>query len=228
MHKHFRMIALSEHLRNHGYDPTLDQHTRIPGVWEKLRTLYNLEIIDERENFEYEDPEKYLDFKLPEEFEYDTFMRGKRNASDAPSSPPSLTRSPSPRGQRKRKRADTAAAKDNRASTVDDTDEPRTSPAPSSPPKSTRTGRGTNRSMGRIKADSGSRHQSKDTAADTADEETGGEGTEVADEEDGQEGDGEDGEEEEDGTPSPKPSKGKSKSGGSASTAPTRRGRRKR
>ncbi|KUJ17070.1 CT20-domain-containing protein [Mollisia scopiformis] len=228
MHKHFRMIALSEHLRNHGYDPTVDQHTRIPGVWEKLRTLYSLDLIDERENFEIEDQDKYLEFKLPEE-EYDevTFMRGKRSPSEAPSSPPSLSRSPSPRGQRKRKRADTVAAKDTRASTVEDTDEPRTSPAASSPPKSTRTGRGTNRSMGRVKADSGSRHQSKDTTADTADEETGREGTEDAGEEDEQEGEAE---EENEGSPSPKPSRGRTKGAAStaSSAAPTRRGRRKR
>ncbi|KAE8452613.1 hypothetical protein EG329_013872 [Mollisiaceae sp. DMI_Dod_QoI] len=222
MHKHFRMIALSEHLRNHGYDPTVDQHTRIPGIWAKLKTLYNLDIIDDRENsFEYEDQDKYLDFKLPEE-EYDeiTFMRGKRSHSDAPSSPPSLTRSPSPRGQRKRKRADTAVVKDTRASTVDDTDEPRTSPAASSPQRATRAGRGANRAMGRVKAESGSRHQSKDTAVDTADEEEVREGTEDVAEDEEQEGE----EEEEDGTPSPKASRGKPKAG----AAPTRRGRRRR
>ncbi len=61
------MIALSEHLRNHGYDPTVEQHTRIPGIWQKLRTLYNLDVIDERENsFDYDEPDKFLDFKLPE------------------------------------------------------------------------------------------------------------------------------------------------------------------
>ncbi len=51
MHKHFRMIAISEHLKNHGYNGyALPQnaHTRIPGIWEKLSTLYELEVLDIR------------------------------------------------------------------------------------------------------------------------------------------------------------------------------------
>lgn len=48
MHKHFRMIAISENLRNHGYTAAKDDHTRIPGIWEKLKGLYNLEALDER------------------------------------------------------------------------------------------------------------------------------------------------------------------------------------
>lgn len=48
MHKHFRMIALSQHLRNHGFNPAKEPHTRIPGIWKKLRSLYNLEALDER------------------------------------------------------------------------------------------------------------------------------------------------------------------------------------
>jgi hypothetical protein len=213
------MIALSEHLRNHGYDPTVEKHTRIPGIWEKLRTLYNLDIIDDRENsFEYEDQEKYLEFKLPEE-DYDepTFMRGKRRSpSEAPSSPPRLGRSPSPvpQGTRKRKRADTVTTK-KRASTVDDTDETKTTPANSPPPKVTRAGRGTNRPVGRVKAES--RQQSKDT---TVTEDEGAEETEEAAEDDEQEA------EEEDGTPSPKTSKAASKA--KAEAPATRKSKRKR
>ena len=48
MHKHFRMIALSQHLRNHGFNPAKEPHTRIPGIWKKLGSLYNLEALDER------------------------------------------------------------------------------------------------------------------------------------------------------------------------------------
>ena len=48
MHKHFRMIAISENLRNHGYTSARDDHTRIPGIWKKLNGLYNLEALDER------------------------------------------------------------------------------------------------------------------------------------------------------------------------------------
>lgn len=216
------MIALSEHLRNHGYDPTVEKHTRIPGIWEKLGTLYALPIIDDRENsFEYEDQGKYLEFKLPEE-DYDepTFMRGKRRAtSETPSSPPRLGRSPSPapQGTRKRKRADTVTTK-NRASTVDDTDDTRTSPATSPPPsKMTRAGRTTNRSMGRVKAESNSRQQSKDT---TVTEDERAEETEEGEDDDEQEA------EEEDGTPSPKTSKAASKA--KADAPATRKSKRKR
>ena len=48
MHKHFRMIAISQHLRNHGYTSAKDDHTRIPGIWQKLEKLYNLDALDER------------------------------------------------------------------------------------------------------------------------------------------------------------------------------------
>ena len=45
MHKHFRMVALSNHMRNSGFK---EEHTRIPGIWRKLETLYNLRTLDER------------------------------------------------------------------------------------------------------------------------------------------------------------------------------------
>ncbi|KAI1348707.1 chromatin modification-related protein EAF7-domain-containing protein [Xylaria sp. FL0043] len=74
MHKHFRIIAISEHLRNHGFDPDVETHTRIPGIWTKLRQFFDMEMIDERDNsFDYvkslggdEAPEEiYKDFDLP-------------------------------------------------------------------------------------------------------------------------------------------------------------------
>lgn len=46
IHKHFRMLAISEHLKSQGY--ATDEHTRIPGIWKKLGTLYNLPALDER------------------------------------------------------------------------------------------------------------------------------------------------------------------------------------
>ena len=46
MHKHFRMIAISENLRGHGYPPPQDFHTRPPGIWKKLSKLYNLDALD--------------------------------------------------------------------------------------------------------------------------------------------------------------------------------------
>lgn len=210
------MISLANYLRNHGYDPEVDQHTRIPGIWSKLRTMYNLDIIDDRENsFEYEEgvEDKYLEFRLPEnDYGDKQFMRGKRSSSETPSSPPRLGRSPSPQGPRKRKRGDTITNKI-RGSTVDDTDEPKTSPANSPSLKPIRTGRSTNRGRGRSNADSSSRAPSKDTAMDDEEEEE----TEEVAEEDEEDEDGE-------GTASPKPSKGKARSGAQN----TRKSKRKR
>ncbi|TKA82031.1 hypothetical protein B0A49_00169 [Cryomyces minteri] len=50
MHKHFHMISIAQNLRSHGYTSARDAHTRIPGIWAKLRTLYDLEALDERED----------------------------------------------------------------------------------------------------------------------------------------------------------------------------------
>lgn len=42
------MLAISEHLKSQGYAPFNADHMRIPGIWKKLGTLYNLEALDER------------------------------------------------------------------------------------------------------------------------------------------------------------------------------------
>ena len=225
VHKHFRMIALSEHLRNHGYDPRVHAHTRIPGIWAKLRTLYNMDIIDERENsFEYEEDvkDKYLEFKLPDEdFEEETFMRGKRGDTEVDSSPgsspPRLNRSPSPQATKKRKRGDTVT-KPRDTSVMDDIDDTRISPARSSPPKATtRLGRSTNRLMGRVQAESrSSRQPSKDTTVEE----------EVEEAEDAEEDEEE--AEEEEGTPSPKGSKIRSKDAPTKAQNRSRKSTRKR
>lgn len=210
IHKHFRMIALSEHLRNHGYDPRVEKHTSIPGIWAKLRTLYDLDVIDERENsFEYEDPNKYVEFHFPidDYFQEKTLERTRRDNSNAPSSPAQLRLEDTPPPEtapKKRKRADTMKP---RASTVEDTDAAST-PA-LSPPKSTRGGRGASKAVGRMKAESRSRQESKETTADVSED---GEKTDETgeDEED-------DGEEDAKATP-------KSKAG----AATTRKSKRKR
>lgn len=54
IHKHFRMLSISNHLRTHGYAPTSpnstqNQHMRVAGIWAKLGSLYDLESLDERE-----------------------------------------------------------------------------------------------------------------------------------------------------------------------------------
>lgn len=218
------MIALSEHLRNHGYDPTIEKHTRIPGIWDKLRTMYNLDIIDKQENaFDNEDSDdSFLEFKLPEEeYEEAMFMKGKLSPSEASSSPSRMERSPSlPPVARKRKRGDTLTR--NRASTVEDTDEPRTSrtSSPAATGKATRKGRGANRSMGRVKAESSERAASKDT---TMDEET----------EEGGEEDEEEDDEDRESSPNPKPTskstpKAKSGTPSKAQGAAPRKSKRKR
>jgi MRG-binding protein len=48
MHKHFRMLAISEYMKSQGYAPADEDHTRIPGIWKKLTSLYNLPALDER------------------------------------------------------------------------------------------------------------------------------------------------------------------------------------
>ena len=48
VHKHFRIIALSQYLQSHGYTPLEYEHTRIPRIWKKLESLYNLEALDDR------------------------------------------------------------------------------------------------------------------------------------------------------------------------------------
>ncbi len=182
------MIALSEHLRNHGYDHRSDPHTRIPGIWEKLGKLFNLEVINERENsFDYGEDveEKYREFSLPDD-DFEDRMWEQGRLKDG-----SLTPVEAELPTKKRKRGDTISKA--RASTVDETDDGKSSPAPSSAaPKGIRGGR---RARGLAKADSSSRQASKDTVNET---------DEPTNDEDGEE-DGED--EEDDGTPSPKVSR---------------------
>jgi len=170
------MIALSEHLRNHGYDPRSEPHTRIPGIWEKLGTLYNLEVIDERENsFDYADGDiiekKYLEFSLPEEDFSDMMWMKGMAPSNANSSPSRLIEaSELPEPSKKRKRADTVTTNRARTSTIEDTDEPKSSPAPSSVVKPGRQPKSGKRSSSRLKGESSDRHASKDTTVDEMDE----------------------------------------------------------
>lgn len=94
MHKHFRMIAISENLRNHGYTSSTDEHTRPPGVWKKLGDLYNLDALDQMEDgFDYPVlsdiiEELFVDFNLPDEEFWD--MMFARRLSEGTTSPPAL------------------------------------------------------------------------------------------------------------------------------------------
>ncbi|KAI0888677.1 CT20-domain-containing protein [Annulohypoxylon maeteangense] len=182
IHKHFRMISISEHLRNHGFDPDVETHTRIPCIWDKLRLFYNMEAIDERDNsFDYvkgegegqdEEPEqKYNYFDLPAHDFHDLIWEraaakpGEESApSDADIDVPSK---PAPSTGKKRKRGGTRGTADStadaasvagstttktRASTVEDTDQE--TPLPSSPAARTRGAQKQKRAAARAKAES--------------------------------------------------------------------------
>lgn len=207
------MIALSEHLRNHGYDPKLHVHTRIPGIWKKLGTLYNLEVIDERENsFDYAEEDtiekKYLDFTLPEEdFGNMMWVRGMApsNAGSSPSRLHEASETTEP--LKKRKRGEIINASRARASTIEDTDEAKTPPIPSPVAKPGRAVRSGKRSSSRLKADPNDRQASKDTTADEVDDD----GDDKADTMDIVDDEPEDEEDGEEGTPSPRTSRSAAK-----------------
>ncbi|GAB0132716.1 hypothetical protein EsDP_00001144 [Epichloe bromicola] len=202
MHKHFRMIAISEHLRNHGFDPDIYQHTRIPNIWDKLRTYYDLDAIDEREYFEDDElDEKYVDFSLPRSKFLDSMMRrAVADFSEAPTSPAELDISPEPSQARKRKRSGTASkARDTDAYDTEDGDDV---PLPASRPT-----RGLRRSRGRTraayqqtKAEKNDRSEKNDKAETTEEEDVEEDEEEEEEEEDDEEEEqeGESGSDEED------------------------------
>ncbi|KAM5491907.1 hypothetical protein MaudMau93_001656 [Microsporum audouinii] len=144
MHKHFRMLAISDYMKSQGYATPTEQHTRIPGIWKKLGTLYNLSGLDDREEpvstEESEDNEHpqelYCPFSLPID-EFGDMMWDRRLN-------PEGSVSPSVSGRGTSRRASTIADTDGRFSAtlctyfvsccradfVEDL-EPRSSPAPS-------------------------------------------------------------------------------------------------
>lgn len=213
------MLALSEYLRNHGYDPQVETHTRIPGIWQKLKTIYSMPIIDDRENsFEYDEEfvGKYHEFELPpNDYATETFLRGKLDSEEEEGSSPRHGRSVSPvQPTRKRKRGDTVTQVRTRASTVDDTDDTKTSPVQSPPAKITRSGRSSRRAAAEA---SSSRPPSRETTIE--------EDADDAEEEVEEEVEEEDQETEEDGSSSPKTSR---ETRSKAEIPATRKSRRKR
>ncbi|RYP06005.1 hypothetical protein DL765_009653 [Monosporascus sp. GIB2] len=233
MHKHFRMLAISEHLRNHGFDPDIETHTRIPRIWEKLRTLYHLDIIDERDNmYRHEGDglpfeEIYKDFELPADEFYDSmFARRLARPSDPPSSPAEWDTDapPGPAAARKRKRAggdassvaSSTAARTRRPSTVGDTDQE--TPVPSSPvPRSARGARSQKRAAAKAKAESAEPEESEEEGDEDGDEE----------EDDGEEEDeGEEESEAEETGPAAKSSRGSAARGRGRGRARGKRGRK--
>lgn len=232
MHKHFRMIAISEHLRNHGIDPDRHQHTRIPFIWQKLRAYYNLDFIDERENIDDEDDEeRYIDFALPlGEYMERMMYRAIADPSEAPTSPPELDVSPPPphrrshntgsNNRRKRTRDSTSktAAVVSRVTDAEDTEDGTDAPSPAS--KQTRRSRGRTRTA--------SKAEKTDTTEDDEPEED--EDEEEVDEEaedDDESGDGDDDESEEEdiGTPAKRSKRGTGRTRGATRTSSRRKGK---
>ncbi|KAI9762061.1 MAG: hypothetical protein M4579_000697 [Chaenotheca gracillima] len=135
MHKNFRMIALSQFMREHGYASARSPHTRTPGIWKKLESLYDLDAIDEREDAFLEadesardtEHETFYPFVLPND-EYLDMQLEKAVNPEGTASPPVLEKpKPSKRGGK----ANRASGRATRASTIEDTEEePRSSPMP--------------------------------------------------------------------------------------------------
>ncbi|MCJ1357569.1 MAG: hypothetical protein MMC33_007565 [Icmadophila ericetorum] len=180
MHKHFRMIALSQYLRSHGYK---EQHTNIPGIWKKLGTLYNLEALDQREDAfnettsEFDDAgdEDFVEFDLPQA-EFGERMYERRFATTTSSSPASERFQPVNDNNKNARRP----------STVDDSEDPRSSPA---------SGKGTVRGTRATKVTRRSRLQEQETSEEhtrttkgtpNRGESTQDEKSEVGDEEEGE------------------------------------------
>ncbi|KAJ5727880.1 hypothetical protein N7493_005700 [Penicillium malachiteum] len=189
VHKHFRMLAIADFMRSHGYGSATAEHLSIPGIWKKLGTLYNLEALDEREDSvitdmnEDEDgvSESYCPFELPYD-EYGDMMFERRLATEGSSSPVMSRHADSRRG-----------------STVADTDEARSSPAPSRGRKSTRGTRQTGRETRstRLQVEIGGESQGKVSDVDEeSDEDTGGNDEDEDEDEDGSDGKDSEGEDE--------------------------------
>lgn len=167
MHKHFRILAISEHLRNHGFDPDTWPHTRVPGIWAKLGEFYNLEAIDERENNmdppdEEGQPRRYHDFSLPWDEYGDVILeRARADPSEAPTSPAQWDPNAPAADTKKRKRGTAESNPRARSSTVEDTenDTPAMSPT-RKPGRGGRTAKRTSSRARKVKEESSSEAES--------------------------------------------------------------------
>ncbi|KAL6245405.1 hypothetical protein RBB50_007404 [Rhinocladiella similis] len=208
IHKHFRIIAIREHLLSQNVINAEDPHTTIAGIWAKLSTLYDLPKLDERENATVDisdDPENetlyFKDFELPRE-EFEEMMWQKRLAPDGTQSP----------------------EWSRRGSTVADTDEPRSSPIPAGSVRGGRTPRRgrSSRLQNEVETDRSSRRTSK--ANSVADEDQTMDDTGDEEEDEQRTGDDEESEEEEE----PEEKKGSTRGGRGGRRGRGRRGRRGR
>ena len=173
------MLAIHDYMISQGVVNPADEHTKIPGIWEKLGSLYNLPILDDREDSIMNDlpdengetVELYSPFSLPED-EYGAKMFARRLDPEGSRSPEDPSR---------------------RESTVADTDEPGSSPAPGRRPgRNARTpGRGARLSELRHEIDSSRRTSKATSVAEDEPMEDLGEDAEVVESEEEGEGSGE-------------------------------------
>jgi Chromatin modification-related protein EAF7 len=211
MHKHFKILAISELLRNHGIDPETHPHTRLPGIWKKLAEYYNLDMADEIE-LSMDPPDepgrkrRYKDFSLPwAEFGELILDRVRADASEAPSSPAQWDPD-QPADEQKRKLGTAGSSMKSRSSTAGDTGDEESAPSPAK--KSARGARSVKRAASKAKAKKG-----ESSEAESAEEQDSGD----ADEEEP--------EEEETGTPASKTSRGGTRGRGGARGRARGRGR---
>lgn len=102
MHKHFRMILIHADLRSHGFATDDAPHTRIPAIWTKVSSFYDLHALDEREDaYQFSDepaphdPDEAWsipDFELPEDDFGELIWQRRFHGpeSEASSSPPTV------------------------------------------------------------------------------------------------------------------------------------------
>lgn len=104
------MMAIAKDFQSHGFTAPNIEHTRPAGIWAKLETLYDLEVLDDRENHhlgilatpsdteqsgseddeeeDEENPWRRRDFGLPDdEFEEMAFAKRLEDESERASSP---------------------------------------------------------------------------------------------------------------------------------------------
>jgi MRG-binding protein len=169
LHKHFRMIAIHNYMTGQGVVNADDEHTTIPGLWTKLGSLYNLPVLDEREDAVLQSSseengspgESYHPYDLPEN-EYGAMKFETRlnpNGSESP-----------------------ALLASRRESTIADTDEAGSSPAPGR-----RGGRATRRGrrVTKLQQEAGSSRRTSKAASTTEDEPMEDAGPEEAQDEEG-------------------------------------------
>ncbi|KAJ4390027.1 DASH complex subunit ask1 [Gnomoniopsis smithogilvyi] len=142
MHKHFRMLAISNYMRDWGYDSDIYTHVRIPGIWTKLSEFFNMPVIDDRENnMDAVDNPNYDDSFKPFDLPWDEYgdmimQRAIADPSEAPTSPAHSEKSPTSSKKRKRGEPARAHTRKIRSSTVEDSEAENEEPSPA--PKSTR------------------------------------------------------------------------------------------